>query len=480
MYKIDWKQYLSPERFRTSNFNGNNEGKQWAAYSTEHRTPFESDFGRVAFSSAVRRMHDKTQVMPLTSGDSVHTRLTHCVEVMSIAYSLGIDLCRDEEFRKLYTDGEIVNLERDIPMILKTAAFVHDIGNPPFGHFGETVIQDYFKGYLRRRQITDAQALDFIHFDGNAEGFRILTRLQYIGDLAGLNLTYATLATYTKYPNIGDINKKYIGSKKHGIFTSEKEIFDNMVEKCNLKTESGKIKRHPLSFLLEASDSICYYIMDIEDGFTMEWYTFDEIVDFLNKKYDEDGSKTNILDKLNLTEKLEKYKHDDRRKMTEFRVATVSYLVDLAIKRFKEHLEEIDKGKYSEELIEDNDNLAKYLGSFAKAYIYPNPQIEQIELTGHSVLTGLFEKLLYYAFNQDKNIRNRLKSIISKTSLRIALHTNDNAPTQYIYYDRQRLNEFDFEELDEYGRLRLIVDFISGMTDKFAVLLYQKLSGLKL
>ena len=392
MYKIDWKQYLSSERFRSSSFNQKIAENKVNRYS-EYRTPFESDFGRVAFSSAVRRMHDKTQVMPLTSGDSVHTRLTHCVEVMSIAYSLGIDLCRDPEFRQLYTDkDEIIELERNIPVILKTAAFVHDIGNPPFGHFGETVIQDYFKKYLSKRQITDAQALDFTHFDGNAEGFRILTRLQYIGDLSGLNLTYATLATYTKYPNMSNIDKSYIGNKKHGIFTSEKEVFEQMIDKCHLKIASGGIKRHPLSFLLEAADSISYCIMDIEDGFTMGWYTFDEIIKFLNSQCDED-----ILVKLKLSDKFGEYREDDRRKMTDFRVAIVSHLVHMAIINFKQHLEEIDKGTYSKELIEDGDSLSKHLGAFAKANIYPNPQIEQIELTGHSVLTGLLDKLLYYA-----------------------------------------------------------------------------------
>lgn len=474
-------KYLSEARFRSSSFDEKRRNLEQGK-SIEHRTAFESDFGRVAFSSAVRRMHDKTQVMPLTSGDSVHTRLTHCVEVMSIAYSLGIDLCRDSEFRVFYEDDEIMRLERDIPMILKTAAFVHDIGNPPFGHFGETVIQNYFKSYLAKKQIiTDKQAVDFTHFDGNAEGFRILTRLQYIGDLAGLNLTYATLATYTKYPNIGDINKMYIGSKKHGIFTSEQEIFEQMVEKCGLRTKSGRIKRHPLSFLLEAADSISYLVMDIEDGFSMGWYSFDEIVEFLNSRYDKDNApQKDILELLNLSDKFKVFKDDDRRKMTDFRVAVISYLVAVTIKNFKKHLEEIYDGTYSKELIEDGDSLAEYLGAFAKCYIYPNPQIEQIELTGHSVLTGLLDKLLYYAFNSDKNIRNRLKSIISKTSLRIALHTQEGSPTEYRYYDEKRLREFDFEELDEYGRLRLIVDFVSGMTDKYAVSLYQRLSGLKL
>lgn len=258
-YKIDWNNYLCTKRYRESS------GKHTSSdISFDKRNPFESDFGRVIFSSAMRRMHDKAQVVPLTSGDSVHTRLTHSMEVMSIAYSLGIDLCRDKEFLALCKcekgkETEMtIELERQIPVILKTAAFVHDIGNPPFGHFGEAIIQNYFKRYLAKRQITDLEALDFTCFDGNAEGFRILTRLQYIGDLAGLNLTYATLAAYMKYPNDKEIDAGYIGMHKHGVFTSESDVLDEIVKACNLRMPDGKIKRHPLSFLVEAADSICY------------------------------------------------------------------------------------------------------------------------------------------------------------------------------------------------------------------------------
>lgn len=279
MYKINWDDYLSNERYRSVSEFKDRLSKD---SDEEKRNDFESDFGRVAFSSAIRRMHDKAQVMPLTTGDSVHTRLTHSIEVMSIAYSLGISLCRDKDFIEVYGKEEAMELERTIPMILKTAAFVHDIGNPPFGHFGEAVIQNYFKEYLKKRIVTDKQALDFTCFDGNAEGFRILTRLQYIGDLSGLNLTYATLAAYSKYPNDNIPDKSYIGRKKHGVFTSESDIFNKMVEACHMRTEDNKIKRHPLSFLVEAADSISYSIMDIEDGLTMGWYSFDYIIKYLD------------------------------------------------------------------------------------------------------------------------------------------------------------------------------------------------------
>lgn len=480
MYKIDWEKYLSCDRYRVSQFE-----KRKKDGNGEFRSAFESDYGRVIFSSAIRRMHDKTQVMPLSTGDSVHTRLTHSLEVMSIAYSLGIALCRDIDFLETYGDNAF-QYERDISIILKTAALVHDIGNPPFGHFGETIIQNYFKKYLEKRRITDEQALDFICFDGNAQGFRILTRLQYLGDLAGLNLTYATLAAYTKYPNNGKIDEKYIGRKKHGVFTSENEILQEMADKCNLKNDDGSYKRHPLSFLVEAADTISYNIMDIEDGLSMGWYRFDDIVNFIKNEY---GDKYENLNKqLNIDQIQQKYynneshEFDEKGQMSALRVSIIFRQVNKAIKTFKENLQAIDEGTYSKELLDDGDELSKVLGKFATKYIFPNKQIELIELTGHSVITGLLDKLLFYAFDADKKIRNRFKSVISDSAIRVVMHTKDNEIKQqdYKYYPKNDILLFDFGDVDEYLRLRAVVDFVSGMTDKYAVSLYQKLSGLKL
>lgn len=483
MYIIDWDKYLSSERYRSQSEFKDHCSK---VSDDDRRNDFESDFGRVAFSSAIRRMHDKAQVMPLTTGDSVHTRLTHSIEVMSIAYSLGISLCRDQDFIEVYGKDKAMELERTIPMILKTAAFIHDIGNPPFGHFGETIIQNYFKEYLKKRIVTDKQALDFTCFDGNAEGFRILTRLQYIGDLSGLNLTYATLAAYSKYPNDNKPDKSYIGRKKHGVFTSESDIFNKMVEACHMRTEDNKIKRHPLSFLVEAADSISYSIMDIEDGLTMGWYSFDYIIESLDRylKKETDNQDYSILKVIGLDfDKKGIDKNDEKRKMCDFRVAITRYLVNLAISKFKANLEKIDKGEYSKELIEDGDMVSKALQDFAAKNIFPRYEIEQIELTGNSVIKGLLNILLDCAFNQDKKFRNHLKSVISKTFLKVAKreeNVNDIPPTEYKFFSNEEIASFDIENLSPYSKLRTIIDLISGMTDRYAVSMYQKLSGQRL
>ena len=481
MYKIDWDKYLSSERYRN-----NSEFDSRKKSPTEKRTSFESDFGRVAFSSALRRMHDKAQVVPLTSGDSVHTRLTHSIEVMNIAYSLGIGLCRDDDFVALYTEDKAFEYERSIPMILKTAAFVHDIGNPPFGHFGETIIQNYFKSYLEKRIVTDSQALDFTCFDGNAEGFRILTRLQYIGDLSGLNLTYATLAAYCKYPNVNNIDKEYIGTKKHGVFTSESEIFNKMVKACNMRIGDGRIKRHPLSFLVEAADSISYNVMDIEDGHAMGWYSFADVIAFIDAKMRllTGNEEYSVLKVLGIDFKQKRIDdHDEKRMMCDFRVKAIQYFVDLALKNFKLHLETIDTGEYSKELIDDDDYLSSVMQNFAKEYIFPQRQIEQIELTGFSVINGLLDILLNCAFSSDKKFRNHLKSVLSNTLLTVAIreqNSKSDKDTEYKYISKKELLDYDLEKMDAYSKLRNIVDLISGMTDKYAVGMYQKLSGQKL
>lgn len=455
MYKIDWDKYLSNERFRKST---RKTGDGYA--QSDFRSDFESDLGRVIFSSAVRRMHDKTQVIPLTSGDYVHTRLTHSMEVMSIAYSLGANYCRSEEFIELYGD-ESYKLEQKIEAILKTAAFVHDIGNPPFGHFGETIIQNYFKSFFKEKGhiISSKEKIDFEEFDGNAQGLRILTRLQYLEDLYGLNLTYATLAAYLKYPNIGKSNKKYIGNKKHGIYSSEKDIFEEIVNKCNL-SNGNKIKRHPLSFLVEAADSICYLTMDMEDGMSMGWYGFEDIKSFLSKeivsskdikrsslvKYYENGE-FSLSKFLSLSDK----KKSEKAKMVDLRIKTISYFVKLAGKNFINNLKEIDNGSYSKELIDDDPfRLSEAFKKFAQDKIFPRKEIEQEELIGNAVLTGLLDKLIGYMFNGDKKYRKKCKCVLSKTTLNVAYHQNVKSGEDLYFMSDAEYLDLDPESLSSY------------------------------
>lgn len=502
LYVIDWDKYLKPERQRPS---GTHAQAGW-----DSRNQFESDFGRVVFCPAIRRMHDKTQVIPLTSGDTILTRLTHSMQVMSVAESLAHYYTRSEKFPKIYGD-KTYRYDASISAILRTAALLHDIGNPPFGHFGEITIQNYFKKYLEDHHIiTERQALDFTQFDGNALGLRIVSKLQYTGTLDGLNLTFPTLGAYLKYPNKGEAknNKKdYVGEHKHGIFYTEEELFDEIVKCCNMKkvneeTGEEEVKRHPLSFLVEAADSICYGTMDMEDGYNIQWYGFDDMVKFINKRIVK-----KVLEKDNGEALLEPYltkkgdlqsfsveeligfsrswedgtPKDKRRLILDFRVKMIGYLTKLAYNNFVDNLEDIDKGIYSKELLkDDNYEVFKALSDFSFHKIISRRAIQEVELTGNSVINGLLDILMNYAFSEDKKFRSKIKAVISKSRMEVTLHENEFKKVKYKKFEEEDLWKFDVEQLDNYSKLRLIVDFVASMTDKYSVELYQKFAGMRM
>jgi len=464
MYKIDWSKYLKASRCRQpKSIVGTPEQEK----HMDARNAFDSDFGRVVFSAAARRMHDKTQVFPLTSGDYVHTRLTHSLEVMNIAQSLGWSYCRSKEFVELYGLEESIKLERDITAVLKTAAFVHDIGNPPFGHYGEDTIQTYFttgKGKQYVADMPESYVYDFTQFDGNAQGFRVLTKMQYLGDLYGLNLTHATLGAYLKYPNTGKKEKNgYVGVHKHGIFKSENESFEKVVEACGLKC--GKyIKRHPLAFIVEAADSICYLAMDLEDGLSLGIVTLNDVIRYVDDKLGENGK---LKELIGFTWSLDS--QPTKQELIDFRVKLIQYLVDTAMRVYVKELEGIDNGTYGKELLKDDPyQIADILGDFERKYIFSCKSIVQAELTGESVITGLLDKTLELLSRDEK----RIKSIMSKAGMELVLHEKG------LYAPGEK--DLKLEELDVYSKVRLAVDWISGMTDKYALEMYQKLSGVRL
>lgn len=485
MYKIEWSNYLPEGRERQSKID--------RVGGVDKRNPYESDFGRVIFSAAARRMHDKTQVYPLTSGDYVHTRLTHSLEVMNIAVSLGSSLCRNDEFIEEYGKQEALELEQKICAVLKTAAFVHDIGNPPFGHYGEDTIQKYFDKLEIIKEnwkpedwsFYKENNIDFSQFDGNAEGFRILTRGQYLGDLNGLNLTYATLGTYLKYPNPGAKNKKgYVGIHKHGIFATEHEIFNKVVDACHMRREDGTIKRHPLSFLVEAADSICYIAMDLEDGINTGKITMEQICqwvdNYINNRVNSkffsldmvnDESKFSLKKLLKLNDVPYKKKND-----VDFRVALIGYFVSHTLRTFIDNLSKIDIGTYDYELLEDDPlKIYEALKTLECDKLFSDKSIVSAELTGHSVLKGLLDIVLEKVLIVDPNKDDRIYRIISDSGLKL-VHQECGL------YEPEHDADFKLKikDIPLYYRLRLVVDWISGMTDKYAVETYQKLSGIKL
>ncbi|EMB20860.1 dGTP triphosphohydrolase [Treponema denticola] len=443
---MEFEKYLNEARLRESHRN-NPEDK---------RNEFESDYGRVIFSPAIRRMHDKTQVMPLSHDDNIHTRLTHSLEVMVVAYSIGVQLIENENFQKI-TKTVPESLIRKIPIILQTAAIVHDVGNPPFGHLGEASIQDFFEEYFKSNEteLSKEQKEDFTNFDGNAQGFRILTKLQILDDLYGLNLTKASLAAYLKYPNSDEIEKDKIHKKRRGVFQSEKEYLENIAKDTGMIYD-GTIIRHPLSFLVEAADNICYRAMDIEDGFNKKWFSFDDLV----SHFEDSAIHSQLLG-------IQNSETSAASKITAFRLLVMNTLIPLCVNTFINNIIQITEGKYDHELIEDKCNFDTKLKSVCQKWIFPKREIISMELQGDAVIKGLLTKLTEFLIKKPTRYSSRALSLISNSILKAALLENG--------LDVKKKEEFI--NLNEYYKLRVIVDYISGMTDQFALSQFRILHG---
>lgn len=486
-YKLKWEKLLSSERLRQS-------GK-----ASNDRNAFESDYGRVIFSPAIRRMHDKTQVFPLSDDDNIHTRLTHSQEVMSIGYTFGIKLVNEifnannnlniEDFKFINKDESLLrsDLLRTIPVILQTVCLFHDIGNTPFGHFGEDSISNYFKDYFKDSTLIDKEkAIDFTQYDGNAQGLRVLTKLQILDDIYGLNLTSAVLATYLKYPNKSEkIKDKEITVKKHGVFFSEYEHFEKIMDNCGLKLDKSYV-RHPLCFLMEAADTIAYRTMDVEDGFNKDLYGLDDILkcykERLSKNTHTKDDLINDLDDKILT--IEKLLISENSKMVRLRIALIDYLVSRAFSTFIENYALIMDGTYNKELLDDDVfEIEGILGDICKDKIFDYSEVNTLEVTGYSVIKGLLDFYINAIINKENGLEKKAYNLISKSTINTAILEYKIIRKELKEEEKHDISKFnfsDFQALDDYYKLRVIIDFISGMTDKYALKHYQVISGHKL
>ncbi len=463
---MNWNNLINTSRLRESN------------RIQDTRSEFESDLGRIIFSPAIRRMHDKTQVFPLETDDNIHTRLTHSLEVQSIAYSIGLRLCKEEKFLAKFNIDR-TELLKDIPTIMSCIGLAHDIGNPPFGHYGEHIIGRYFEKLFNKNlsknvtlkiELNENQKGDFTKFNGNAQGFRVLTKLQVLQDKYGLNLTLGVLSAFLKYPQLSNEISDTSSDdyrKTLGVYQSEKQFFEEIRQKTGL----DKIK-NPFSFLLESADSICYHTMDVEDGFNKKYYKIQDILTYLSdntdevnrekiKHFNEDFDKNNSS-KINY----------DRTKMVNLRLFLINNLLADIIEVFLRNMDKIEKGIYYGELIYDNPKgLGKALKKFEAENIFKQREVESMELAGKSVLEGLLDHFvltfLQHKLEKDKfwQEARRLYNLISSSM-------------KYIIEIETGINEI--YKLNDYYKLRLIVDYISGMTDKYALKLYQKLAGIRI
>lgn len=284
-----------------------------------------------------------------------------------------------------------------------------------------------------------------------------------LNDEFGLNLTFATLASYIKYPNHGVPTKDQIAKHKIGVFDSELEYFNRIVDECGLLI-NNEVVRHPLCYLMEAADSICYLTMDIEDGYSKGLIT---LQDYYNILKDIPSISEKITE---IYEDKKVYYKNDITKIVNFRIHIIWKLVELAINNFINHLDEIEAGTFNNELIFlDENQLAEKLKAICSTKILTSRDVNSLEVTGFSVMKGLLDYYIEFLFHEDKKYRSRAVAVLSKSLLEIAFEENDMTGE-----DRK------FVKLNDYYKLRIIVDFISGMTDQFALNHFQKISGQKI
>jgi dGTPase len=421
----------------------------------EIRSQFQRDYDRIIFSSPFRRLQNKTQVFPLPGSVFVHNRLTHSLEVASVGRSLANLVALELKKRN---DIQNKNILDELGTIVSAACLAHDLGNPPFGHAGEEAISRFFmqgSGMAVKDQVADNEWLDLIHFEGNANALRLLTN-QFNGRRkGGFALTYTTLAALIKYPHGSDGLKK--GKKKYGYFQTEKDTFLQIAQELGLKNKNEnplEFARHPLVYLVEAADDICYEIMDIEDAHKLKILstqkTFDLLLGFFDTKEDRYffEQKENVFKEVT----------DINEQVSYLRASVISKLIKESADVFMTHHDQILEGEYNSNLIKDlqgsSKNAFEKCKSLAIKEIYNYPSVVKIELTGYNVLGTLLDEFITALAEPNSEYSKKLLSII---------------PSQ-----------FNVEDVCFYKKTMAVVDFVSGMTDLYAVDLYKDIKGIKL
>lgn len=474
---MEWNQLLSGERIRP--YSHKNE--------KDYRSEFEKDYHRIIVSASFRRLQDKTQVFPLDKSDFIRTRLTHSMEVSSIGKSFGKAVYH--RVKEYHPEAAIEEHQAvEIGDVLLSAGLIHDIGNPPFGHFGENVIREWFENHLTKDGLTFKEKpvveylnpqmkADFLNFEGNAQALRVVTKLHSLVDARGMNLTKAILNTIIKYPVSSlEISGKSgdIKTKKMGYFYAERDVFQAITEGTGAKGN-----RYPLVYLLEASDDIAYRTADVEDGFKKGRISFTKLKHELEfNKYTEHKNEKGYLFLAKAIEDLEiKYQKGIKRNYHNPEVYAVqnwvigvqSMLIEAAVASFSKNYYKIMEGKYTKDLFADTKAyyLAKVLGDIAYEQVFQSKEILKLEAASYKILTFLLENfvdaaLVYDTEEPKTQLQDKLMDLVSDTY-------------KYIYHV---YSEGKPEGEKVYLRLLLVTDFISGMTDHYAKTLYQELNGI--
>ncbi|WP_424493387.1 deoxyguanosinetriphosphate triphosphohydrolase [Salinimicrobium sp. GXAS 041] len=447
---MNWEQLLSLRRAGDTN-------KRLRKEQNETRLGFEVDYDRIIFSSAFRSLQDKTQVIPLSKTDFVHTRLTHSLEVSVVGRSLGRLAGQKilEKHPHLKTiHGYQMN---DFGAIVAAAALAHDIGNPPFGHSGEKAIGAYFsngKGKRFKEQLSAEEYQDLIKFEGNANGFKILTQ-DRPGIPGGIRLSYATLGAFMKYPKESLPHKpsNRIADKKFGIFQSEKAFFEEVADELGLiSTATGKNKsfsRHPLAFLVEAADDICYTIIDFEDGINLGLIDEEYALEYLIKL---------VKDTINTAKYHSLKTRADR--LSYLRALAINTLITEAVEIFLKNEDAILAGDFHEALFDKSRYEAQITDiiKISVENIYESEEVISKEIAGYQMLSHLLDTYSKALLPQEDEGESTFDKLVLKLIPNVT----------------------EFENLSTYGKLINICSYVSSLTDSNIVSSFKKFKGLRI
>jgi len=485
MKQLDWKKLLNSTRRKDLD----SDATAILANVGGTRTEIERDYDRILFSTPVRRLADKTQVFPLEKNDSVRNRLTHSHEVSNLARSVGVALVYGENALPK-EDQE----KRDIPSMLAAIGLAHDIGNPPFGHQGEKAIGSWFKDnpntldfQLCETNIIDAVTItrmkgDFLRFEGNAQAFRILTKLQILNDQYGLNLTVGTLAALMKYPTTSDkTDENKVPLKKFGCFHSEIDCCYEVWEQTELK---GGV-RHPLAYIMEACDDIAYSVLDVEDAIKKALVSYRDLINYLqNLNSDKPSDKEALLLLERVIEQSEKkhkvHKQEDLSpaeindiSMQMFRVYAIHAMITSITETFTSEYGDIMSGAFEGDLIGGSKAkvLCKGLKKFAFKNAYQTQNVLELELEGYRIIRSLMD-MMWPAIEMRGNPITQKKH-------------QGNPFERYVYGRISENYRRVFEDKNNtlplnYKRCQLLADMVSGMTDSFAIDFETELAKLRI
>ena len=474
---MNWEQLLSTKRNRGGS------GKNRYVRNTDLRSEFEKDYHRIIGSASFRRLQDKTQVFPLDKSDFIRTRLTHSLEVSSFAKSLGQNI--GENILVYKKDPSFTpRMKEDICSILQCAGLIHDIGNPPFGHFGEDTIREWFQKNLPVMEyhgtpidtiLTPQMREDFYHFEGNAQALRLVSKLHFLVDENGMNLTYALLSTIIKYPVSSlEMNSKSgdIKDRKMGYYFADQEIFEDISKETGTNG-----KRHPLTFILEAADDIAYKTADIEDAFVKGFLSYHKLLEELTKLqelYFRGGGggfqPADKLTELYLRAKEMHVENPEEYAIKNWIVRVQGFVINCATYGFTSNYQAIMQGTYGHDLFYQTfaERLMNLLGDLAFREVFTSEPIYRMEVTEATMLDFLLDKFMTAIIKYDDKTQ-KLDSIDE----RMVSFISSNYKKAYHYHAR---GKSEIERL--YLRILLVTDYVCGMTDSYAKRLYQELKAI--